>query len=90
MTWCVSPDTQVVTDSRTIPTSGGGNVNFTVSAPSGKRAVAAGFKFIKTTSFDPDYQRIVESYPSGNDWVVTVRKGGDDYDLNTYVTFIAQ
>ena len=84
---CLDLGREVVTSSVTV-TAAGGIQTFTVSAPSGKKAVGAGADFGTTQNID--WRKVAASYPDANgNWVFKlVADNSVSYGVTLYAVFV--
>lgn len=76
---------EVVTTSVTVPTDTTGVPGtYTVTAPTGKKALGGGFRDVVPT--DASVVRVTASYPSGQDWKFDIVGAASQHTVHLYVT----
>lgn len=91
MALCIDLGYEVITDTENVPESGSSaKTTFRLTAPTGKKSISGGVRFVADSPQDPDYQLMHASYPDGNDWVFIMRgisqTGG--YDVQLYAVCV--
>lgn len=83
---CIDLGYEVVTDTVNLHTTPPATKEFRVTAPAGKKPLSGSVKFPPPTE---TYNRLIASYPDGQDWVFEfVLPGSIAFDVDLYVVCI--